>query len=93
MPQRTEVAERYWCPGYWPWQWADTCTRIVTKWCYDFQWIKENDWFFFSYLEGCENGTKYCCYAFGFGLFGSGTYYNIRLCFGSQKSNCGKCGR
>ncbi|GGC84134.1 hypothetical protein GCM10011512_08680 [Tersicoccus solisilvae] len=41
MPQQVKVTERYWCPGPWPWQWFDTCTRTVTKWCYDFSWVEE----------------------------------------------------
>ncbi len=92
MPQQTTVTERYWCPGWWPWEWFRTCTRTVTKWCYQFQWVKEYRWLLFCYLEGCENGTKYCWYAFCFNVFGSETFFNVNMCFDSQKPTCGNCG-
>ncbi|MEE2524642.1 hypothetical protein [Pseudarthrobacter sp. J47] len=91
MPQQVVVTERYWCPGPWPWEWFDTCTRQVTKWCYDFSWVEETGYFLFSYLKGCENGTLYTWYAFSFNIFGSTQYGPGRMCFGSQLTNAGRC--
>ena len=91
MPQQVVVTERYWCPGGWPWEWFDTCTRQVTKWCYNFSWVEESGYLFFSYLKGCENGTLYTWYAFSFNIFGSTQYGPGQMCFTSKLSAAGKC--
>jgi hypothetical protein len=91
MPHQTTVTETYWCPGPWPWQWFDTCHRRVTKWCYDFSWVEETGYFFFSHDRGCENGILYSWYAFSFGIVGS-TYYGAgEMCFDSQLGSDGRC--
>jgi hypothetical protein len=91
MPHQQQVKETYWCPGGWPWEWFDTCTRVVTKWCYDFSWVEENGYGFFSYDKGCEQGTLYTWYAFSFNIFGSTTFGPMEMCFDSQLSSGGRC--
>lgn len=91
MPEQVVVTERYWCPGPWPWEWFDTCTRQVTKWCYDFSWVEETGYGLASHLKGCENGTLYTWWAFSFGIFGSTQYGAGRMCFTSQLGSSGRC--
>jgi hypothetical protein len=91
MPHQEQVIETYWCPGPWPWEWFDTCKRTVTKWCYDFSWVEETGYFFFSYDKGCEDGVEYGWYAFSLFIVGS-TYYGAgKMCFDSQLSRIGQC--
>jgi len=91
MPQQERVTERYWCPGPWPWQWFDTCTRTVTKWCYDFSWVEETGYGFISNDKGCENGILYSWWTFSFLIFGSTYYGPGRMCFDSLLSSSGRC--
>jgi hypothetical protein len=91
MPARVVVTETYWCPGWWPWQWFDTCQRKVAKWCYDFSWIEETGYGFFSYDQGCEYGVLYHWYAFSLFIFGSTYYGGRRMCFDSLLSGGGRC--
>jgi hypothetical protein len=93
MPFETDVDEShsYWCPKwYWPFA---ICTRTsrVHKWCYDFAWVKETGYFFFSYMEGCEAGTLYTWYAPSFWVIGGRTYPGGRACFNSPRTNSGRC--
>lgn len=93
MPiERTyQESHKYWCPKWYnPF---DICTRVATvhKWCYEFSWVRETGYGFFSYMEGCENGTLYAWYAFSFLVFGSTTYPGGERCFGSPLSNQGRC--
>jgi hypothetical protein len=89
---QVQMVESYWCPGPWPWQWFRTCRRTVTKWCYNFTWIKEYRWLIACYIEACENGVLYSYWAFCFGLFGSATFYNIQKCYDNELSRKGECG-
>jgi hypothetical protein len=91
MPQQVVVTETYWCPGAWPWEWFDTCTRKVTKWCYDFSWVEETGYGLASHLKGCENGILYTWWAFSFNIWGSTQYGPGRMCFTSQLSSSGRC--
>ncbi|HET7303569.1 MAG TPA: hypothetical protein VFJ12_03330 [Segeticoccus sp.] len=91
MPQHVQITERYWCPGPWPWQWFDTCTRTVWKWCYDFSWVEETGYGFFSHLKGCEKGTLYTWWAFSFNIWGSTYYGPGRMCFDDTVSSSGRC--
>ncbi|MCP9000370.1 hypothetical protein NFC73_11615 [Pseudarthrobacter sp. RMG13] len=91
MPQQVVVTETYWCPGAWPWEWFDTCTRRVTKWCYDFSWVEETGYGLASHLKGCENGILYSWWAFSFNIWGSTQYGPGRMCFTSQLSSSGRC--
>lgn len=93
MPQQVTYTETYWTVC-WAWIFPYPCKKEkrVTKWCYDFTWVIENRYFFFSYLQGCESGIKYSWYAFSFGLFGQEIYYNVRLCFDNILQPNGKCG-
>ena len=81
--------------SYWSWCWWGfipyPCQKTTQGWCYQFQWLTETGYGVFSSLEGCENGVKYCWYAFSFLVFGSTTYQNIQKCFKTQRSSCGKC--
>ena len=92
MPVLTTITETYWCPGGWPWQWFRTCTRTKSKWCYNFDWVKEYRWLFFCYLEGCEHGVKSTWWAGCFNVFGSETFFNIQKCFDSRLNENGRCG-
>jgi len=91
MPERVELTESYRCPGPWPWQWTRTCTRQVTRWCYNFEWVKEYRWGIACYLEGCENGILYSWWAFCLNIFGTATFFNIRKCFTNALSQKGRC--
>jgi len=91
MPQHVQITEHYWCPGPWPWEWFNTCTRTVWKWCYDFAWVEETGYLFFSYLKGCENGVLYSWYAFSFGILGATYYGPGQMCFDGTLSASGKC--
>jgi len=91
MPTQETITERYWCPGAWPWEWAKMCTRQETRWCYEFSSLKEYRWGAFCYLVGCENGTRYCWYAFCLNVFGTEEFFNVRKCFKSERSSCGRC--
>lgn len=93
MPFEIDVDEshKYWCPKwYWP---LAICTRTerVHKWCYEFAWVKETGYGFFSYMEGCEGGTLYTWYAFSFWVFGGTTFGGGRMCFNSPRSKSGRC--
>jgi hypothetical protein len=59
MPEQRVVTETYWCPGPWPWQWARTCIREVTKWCYDFSFLNVSYRFFYTDYLGCEYNVRY----------------------------------
>jgi hypothetical protein len=92
MPQKRMVTERYWCPGPWPWEWADTCTRTVEKWCYAFSWVKGTSYGVFTAWEGCENNVLYSWSEPGpFGVFGSRTYANVEHCYDDQLTREGRC--
>lgn len=91
MPQQVVVTETYWCPGAWPWEWFDTCTRKVTKWCYDFSWVEETGYGLASHLKGCENGILYTWWAFSFNIWGSTQYGPGRMCFTSKLTSSGRC--
>ena len=93
MPEQITTTESYWTVC-WKWIFPYPCKKVrtVTKWCYNFRWVREYRWGFFCYLEGCENGVRYTWYAFCFNLFGTETYYNIYMCFNNQKQRNGSCG-
>lgn len=61
MPFQETVEEPYWCPGPWykPWQWGKTCTRRVTRWCYDFAWIETVNYGAIARYRGCEANVNY----------------------------------
>ncbi len=93
MPYETDVNEthHYWCPKwYWPFA---ICTRTVRvhKWCYNFSWVEETGYFFFSHDQGCENGTLYSWNAFSFGIVGAHYYGGGTMCFNSPLSRGGRC--
>ncbi|HJU90777.1 MAG TPA: hypothetical protein VJ672_15410, partial [Gemmatimonadaceae bacterium] len=67
MPVEKDVDERVWCPGFWPWQWFDTCIERKHKWCYNFSWLKRTAYGLAIYHEGCEAGTLYTWTEFGLG--------------------------
>lgn len=92
MPSQVTITESYWSVC-WKWKIPYPCKkyRTVTKWCYNFRWIKEYRWGFFCYLEGCENGVLYDWYAFCLNIFGSQTFYNIEKCFGKERDVKGEC--
>lgn len=87
----TEETVSYWTVC---WKWGVIpypCKKYRKEWCYQFEWLKEYKWGLFCYLEGCENGIKYCWYAFCINVFGTETYYNIKKCFKNKRSTCGRC--
>lgn len=90
MPHQEQKDHKYWCPGPWPWEWFDTCTRTELEWCYDFSWVEETDYGFLAYLKGCEAGTLYTWYAFGLG-FGTSNYGPGEMCFLSPLNASDKC--
>src|SRR3982751_4589325 len=59
MPHLVPHDHKYWCPGGWPWEWFDTCTRHGQAWQYDFEWVHSTGFLFYSTREGCENGILY----------------------------------
>jgi len=86
------VKDTYWCPGWWPWQWFNFCTKIVymCKWCYNFYSIQETDYLFVAYLKGCENKIEYTWFAGVFNI-GSACCTNIIQCFDNPLSSSGSC--
>jgi len=62
-----------------------------SRWCCDFQWIKESRWGFFCTLEGCAGGRRYNWTAFCFLVFGTAYFYNITRCFNNELTPSGEC--
>lgn len=90
---RTErVDEPYWAVC-WKWIFPYPCKkyRTVTRWCCEFEWIKETRLFLFCILEGCAGGKRYRWYGFCFNLIGTATFYGVRMCFKSEKRPVGTC--
>ena len=88
----TQQTVRYWTVC---WKWGFIpypCRKTRTEWCYQFRWLIEYRYSFFCYLIGCENGIRYCWYAFCFNVFGKATFFDIRKCFKNKRSTCGDCG-
>jgi len=90
MCVRQDIQVTYWqfnFPIFWEGNWV---TETVTKWCCTFDWVREDRYFFFARLQGCEDPNLYVWYTWAFGL-GSGTYFNMRVCFDDQPSPSGRC--
>lgn len=91
MPVEKDVDERVWCPGFWPWQWFDTCIERNHKWCYNFSWLKKTGYALVIHHEGCEAGTLYTWNEFGLGIADLGTEVPGEMCFDSPRSSEGVC--
>lgn len=90
MPVLKEVDVRIWCPGPWPWEWADTCVRKRHRWCYLFDWLQTTGYLFLTHYEGCENGRLYT-WNEAFGGIGSFYQYNVEVCREDKLSDEGRC--
>lgn len=92
MPEEVTYEERYWTVC-WKWIFPYPCrkTRTVTRWCYDFSWVREQRFLFACRVEGCEYGRLYRWWAFCFGLVGTEHYGRMRLCFKSKRAQVGTC--
>jgi hypothetical protein len=98
MPFLEPVEETYWDPGWWPWEWLDTSTRTVQKWCYYFNYYNCRAWGFWRNLTACEGAVQYSWTEAGFytssfvagdtGAVGSGPYKD---CFDKRKPQGGRC--
>lgn len=92
MPHEKDVDERVWCPGWWPWEWFDTCIEKRHKWCYNFSWWKRTAYVLAVYNEACEAGKLFTWTDFGFGLGDLGTVVPPgEMCFDSARSGGGVC--
>jgi hypothetical protein len=93
MPTQKTITEKYW--GWrkkWGWfYYPCKKTREVTKWCYDFCWIKARYYLFLVHYTACENDEKYTWWEGCLNLFGSKWYYNTWRCFKGKKSGNGTC--
>lgn len=91
--------QRTWTETYWSycWKWyiptGYPCRkhRTVTRWCCDFEWIKETRWGFYCTLEGCADGQRYTWGAFCYNVFGTAWFFNIRKCFNRALTPRGSC--
>jgi hypothetical protein len=90
MPKLVPHDHKYWCPGGWPWEWFDTCTRHGHAWQYDFDWVHTTGFAFFSDHQGCEAGTLYSWREFGGGI-GSSTSFHVTEFFDDRLSPEGEC--
>ena len=91
MPRLVPHDHQYWCPGPWPWEWFDTCTRHGNAWQYDFDWVHKTGFLFVTdYQGGCEGGTLYT-WRKAFGGFGSSTAFHVTEFFDDRLSPQGEC--
>jgi hypothetical protein len=89
-PER--VYENYLTICWWGWvPYPCIKTRLVTRYCYDFTWVRGHEWGLWGWYEGCCGGRKYSWSSFVFNVWGSKTWYNIRKCFSSEPSSSGEC--
>jgi hypothetical protein len=92
MPIEKDVDERVWCPGWWPWEWFDTCIERKHKWCYNFSWVKVTAYVLVYYHEACENGQLYTWYGPGLGIGTQDTAIPLaEICFDSPRSRESIC--
>jgi hypothetical protein len=91
MPHQVKRTHTYWCPGGWPWEWLDTCTREFLYWQYDFDWVHRTSYGIVRYLEGCEEGQLFTWYEPCFLEFGSQTTFKVTDFFSAKKSSRGPC--
>src|SRR5436305_13778991 len=92
MPHQEQVTEKYWCPGPWPWEWFNTCTRTVIKWCYDFSYLTYDYHFVYTNYVGCEGNDLYAWRQFELSFSsGASTLYFITKCYNDQKERTGSC--
>lgn len=90
MPILKEMDVRIWCPGPWPWEWADTCVRKRHRWCYQFDWLQTTGYLALTHYEGCENGRLYT-WNEALGGIGSGYSANVEICLEDKMSDSGRC--
>ena len=90
MPMLKEIDVRIWCPGPWPWEWADTCVRKRHRWCYQFDWLQTTGYLALTHYEGCENGRLYT-WNEAFGGLGSSYEANVEKCLEDKMSDSGRC--
>lgn len=91
MPILKEYQKKIWCPGSWPWEWANTCTRTRHHWCYEFDWLEVTGYLAVTHYEGCENGKLYTWNEPFGGIGYKGTYPNVEMCFDDKMSSDGRC--
>jgi hypothetical protein len=93
MGEWITIEETYWTVC-WKWIFPYPCrkSRTVRRWCLTFDWLKETRWFLYCSVEGCAQGRRYSWGAFCFNIIGTAWFYNIRLCFSSEKQSSGTCG-
>ncbi len=75
----------------WKWIFPYPCKKYRDEWCYNFKRVKEYRWLFFCYNNGCMDGEKYTWYSPCVNVFGTETFYNIKLCFKKRKTPSGTC--
>lgn len=90
MPTLKEMDVRIWCPGPWPWEWADTCVRKRHRWCYQFDWLQKTGYLALTHYEGCENGRLYT-WNEPLGGLGSGYEANVEMCLEDKMADEGRC--
>jgi hypothetical protein len=95
MPTEETVTESYWTVCY-TGGWIHIpypClkNRTVTKWCYQFDWLKEDGYVVYCHYTGCELGIKYEWDDMCFNIFGSKYFHNIKKCYKNKRHVTGTC--
>lgn len=91
MPLYRPYIDSYWCPGWWPWQWARMCEKEVWGWCYMFQPYEEVPFGAGRKVKGCEDGLYYEWIDWGLHFKPVKHWQPFRRCFETPMQSKGKC--
>jgi hypothetical protein len=91
MPTQETVYEKcwIWCKKGW-FRYPCRKTRTTTEWCYQFDKGRIQHWLFYCRYRACE-GSKLYWWSGGCLGFGSGWFYNKRVCFRNKIEEIGSC--
>jgi hypothetical protein len=93
MPRKVKQSYTVWCPGNWPWEWFNTCTRDKDGWEYVFSELSETRYGLASSFNGCSEGKRYKWTDWALNVFGSTSYPSgTKLTFDKELTSEGNCG-
>ena len=93
MPTQETYEESYWtvCYAFGFLPYPCKKKRTVTKWCYQFETLKQTGLGAACQYEGCEQGILYSWWTFCFNIFGTEYFANVKKCFEDKKAESGSC--